>query len=149
MGENKLPQISPSTNLKKHIRDVVSSAYENARVGLGNDEYAYVRKRIHAKLRSLEASGTAWVRDMGRHGAALYALYIDYARGNLELTLLVAEASVAALFYLVNPYDVIPDHVPGDGYLDDAHVMNLAVRIVESQHPGLFQKYLNQIDTGL
>ena len=30
----------------------------------------------------------------------------------------------AALIYLVNPNDAVPDYLPGVGYLDDAAVMN-------------------------
>ena len=35
---------------------------------------------------------------------------------------------VAAIVYLVNPLDVIPDALPALGYLDDATVVALAVR---------------------
>src|SRR5689334_12576043 len=35
---------------------------------------------------------------------------------------------VAAIVYLVNPLDVIPDALPALGYLDDATVVSLAVR---------------------
>jgi uncharacterized membrane protein YkvA (DUF1232 family) len=35
---------------------------------------------------------------------------------------------VAAIIYLVNPLDVIPDALPALGYLDDATVVSLAVR---------------------
>lgn len=42
-----------------------------------------------------------------------------------ESTLVVM---VAAIVYLVNPLDVIPDALPALGYLDDATVVALAVR---------------------
>ena len=35
---------------------------------------------------------------------------------------------VAAVVYLVNPLDFIPDALPALGYLDDATVVSLAVR---------------------
>src|SRR5690242_8899231 len=35
---------------------------------------------------------------------------------------------VAAIVYLVNPLDVIPDALPALGYLDDATVVSLAIR---------------------
>ena len=52
-----------------------------------------------------------------------------YAEGKYpevpESTLVVI---VAAIVYLVNPLDVIPDALPALGYLDDATVVSLAVR---------------------
>lgn len=33
----------------------------------------------------------------------------------------------AALIYLVNPNDAVPDYLPGVGYLDDAAVMNFVL----------------------
>ena len=52
-----------------------------------------------------------------------------YSRGEYrnvtESTLVVI---VAAIIYLVNPLDLIPDAIPGLGFLDDATVLALAVR---------------------
>ena len=42
-----------------------------------------------------------------------------------ESTLVVI---IAAIIYVVNPLDVIPDALPALGYLDDATVIALAVR---------------------
>ena len=42
-----------------------------------------------------------------------------------ESTLVVI---IAAIIYIVNPLDVIPDELPALGYLDDATVLALAVR---------------------
>ena len=35
---------------------------------------------------------------------------------------------IAAIIYVVNPFDMIPDWVPGLGLLDDAFVLALAIR---------------------
>src|SRR5437870_4707520 len=52
-----------------------------------------------------------------------------YSQGNYrdvaENTLVVI---IAAIIYVVNPLDVIPDAMPALGYLDDAAVLALAVR---------------------
>lgn len=48
----------------------------------------------------------------------------DY-RGVPESTLVVI---VAAIIYVVNPFDVIPDAIPAIGFLDDATILALALQ---------------------
>jgi uncharacterized membrane protein YkvA (DUF1232 family) len=55
----------------------------------------------------------------------IQAYYRSQYRGVSESTLVVI---VAAIIYVVNPLDVIPDAMPALGYLDDATVLALAVR---------------------
>lgn len=38
------------------------------------------------------------------------------------------EIILSALFYLCLIEDVIPDYIPGEGFLDDVHVMNLCLK---------------------
>ena len=60
---------------------------------------------------------------------AMLRLIRAYAEGQYpevsESTLVVI---IAAIIYLVNPLDVIPDALPALGFLDDATVIALAVR---------------------
>ena len=60
---------------------------------------------------------------------AMLRLIRAYAEGTYvgasESTLVVV---IAAIIYVVNPLDVIPDALPALGYLDDATVIALAVR---------------------
>ena len=46
---------------------------------------------------------------------------------------------VFALLYVLNPLDIIPDFIPGFGYVDDASVLALALRFIESD----LHKYLD------
>jgi len=60
---------------------------------------------------------------------AMLRLIHAYSQGNYrdvpESTLVVI---IAAIIYVLNPLDVIPDALPALGYLDDATVLALAVR---------------------
>jgi len=39
-------------------------------------------------------------------------------------------AAIGAMIYLVNPFDAVPDFVPGLGYLDDAAVIGAVVAFI-------------------
>ncbi len=55
-------------------------------------------------------------------------------------------AIVGTLAYVLCPFDMIPDYIPGIGYLDDAGVLALCLKLVK---PDL-DKYQNFINgTGL
>lgn len=55
----------------------------------------------------------------------------DYVKGNYrDVPLASIITLTAAIAYLVSPIDLIPDFIPGIGYLDDAFVINLALQAV-------------------
>lgn len=41
-------------------------------------------------------------------------------------------AIISALIYVISPADLIPDNIPGIGYLDDAAVVAVCWNLVES-----------------
>lgn len=48
-------------------------------------------------------------------------------------------AIVAAILYLVNPLDVIPDFIPGVGYLDDAAILTWVLEMIADDLEGFRQ----------
>ncbi|MFP4476872.1 MAG: YkvA family protein [Desulfatibacillaceae bacterium] len=58
----------------------------------------------------------------------------DYWRGEYRrIPWWALSALVFALLYVVNPFDLIPDAIPGIGLLDDALVMGIALRMVQEE----------------
>jgi uncharacterized membrane protein YkvA (DUF1232 family)/DNA-binding XRE family transcriptional regulator len=45
-----------------------------------------------------------------------------------------------ALFYLINPFDLIPDYIPVFGYMDDFFILGLAAAYYVKRFPYLFGK---------
>ncbi|HVC09134.1 MAG TPA: YkvA family protein [Elusimicrobiota bacterium] len=51
-----------------------------------------------------------------------------------ELTLADKLVAYGALFYLITPFDLIPDTIPGIGYLDDFAILSLALLYYERRY---------------
>jgi len=39
----------------------------------------------------------------------------------------------AAIFYFINPFDIIPDFTPGIGYVDDLFVLTTCLKTIPKQ----------------
>ena len=118
---------NPLSDFKKRMDAEFATAVVSAKTYVGNP----------ARLRALFDEAVTEAASMPREpfGEAwpyfntMLRLIRAYSEGRYpevpESTLIVI---VAAIVYLVNPLDVIPDALPALGYLDDATVVSLAVR---------------------
>ncbi len=67
-------------------------------------------------------------------GKVLLSMIRDYMAGRYrEVPYWAIGAVSLALLYVLNPLDVIPDVIPGFGYLDDATVLAFCVKLVEKE----------------
>ena len=68
----------------------------------------------------------------------LISLLQDYRRGNYEgIPWSSIAAVIVSLLYLLNPFDIIPDMIPGIGLLDDAAMMGVCLSMINAD----FQRY--------
>jgi uncharacterized membrane protein YkvA (DUF1232 family) len=71
--------------------------------------------------------------DLADDVTTLVAMVKDYAAGNYrEVPQKTVLAAAAALFYILNPFDLIPDLVPALGLMDDAAVLTMVVKAIQS-----------------
>jgi uncharacterized membrane protein YkvA (DUF1232 family) len=104
-----------------------------ARAILDAKSYATDPERLHALFE--KAAGKAAsipkepFKDTWAYFQAMLRLVRAYSRGEYRAIPESALLSIiAALNYLVNPFDLIPDEIPFLGFLDDATVMTFAVQ---------------------
>ncbi len=62
----------------------------------------------------------------------LFSLLKDFLSGEYrEVPWLTVAAAAAALLYILNPFDVIPDFIPVIGQVDDALVVSVCLYLIE------------------
>lgn len=63
----------------------------------------------------------------------LFSLVKDYYQGNYRnIPYKTISAAVVGLLYVINPIDIIPDFLPFIGQVDDALVLGLCLKLIET-----------------
>ncbi|KAA1174398.1 DUF1232 domain-containing protein [Marinobacter salinexigens] len=80
-----------------------------------------------------KVKGSGKLRRFGADIRLMFSMIRDYWYGNYRSVPWKTIAAVAgALIYVLNPLDVIPDLILGFGFLDDASVVALCLKVVEA-----------------
>lgn len=133
----KKSKVNLSHKQKKEIKE----AYIHAISEAGNDEFEYVKKKFNATNSILENSSIQWDRKLSEACTILYQILVKNKDGEISLSSDAEKHIIAALFYFVEPYDVICDYTPGIGYLDDAYVVSLCVGYLKKKESKLFNEF--------
>lgn len=111
--------------------------------------------KIKTKDFNKVTEGASKIIDMVRNNRALMnliddvktllALVKDYLKGNYkDVPYKTMAAVVFALIYLLNPFDLVPDFIPGLGYIDDAAVIMFVVKYV-SDDIAKYRRWKNHV----
>ena len=108
--------------------EVIRKGYKKARKVMESDDKVEVMlQRLENRLKNIPKVGTI-LADV----PCLIALVRNYIRK--EYTQIPAKsviAIVSTLIYLLTPVDLIPDAIPGIGYIDDAAVLAACMKFVD------------------
>ncbi len=80
------------------------------------------------------------LRKFAEIGKIMFAMLKDIKNGRYhEVPWFTIASMTLALLYVLNPLDIIPDFIPGVGYIDDLAVLSIAMGWVETD----LHKYLD------
>ncbi len=129
LGGRRVPRIrgafiEPPLDLGAATKRAVLDQFGGAVESVGRPEAIYVAERLPKVLERMKKQA-GWFGDMAQVAEFLMAYASCFGgSGDPDRCFRIA---VAALFYLCDPFDIVPDHTPGTGYIDDALVLNQAL----------------------
>ena len=95
-------------------------------------------RNLEAKVKRLDPKR---YRGFIENISSLFGMLSDYWTGNYSaMPWTVVAAIIFALLYFLNPADLIPDIIPGLGYIDDASVVGIVVASIE-HHIGAYRHW--------
>ena len=101
-------------------RAEIKQAYQATVECAGEEHLQYISSTLPAVLKRLNKADEDWLVSM--------AIVANQLASLIETDSAVPNSArrqiVGALYYLCDPFEVIPDYVPGRGYADDALVLN-------------------------
>jgi uncharacterized membrane protein YkvA (DUF1232 family) len=143
MREDKILKLPG--HLDEALKKLIERSFNNAIENISDSEVLYIESSIDNKIKATRSTGLDWVIDLTVICKCIFGLIEEY-RGNRQV---ISEETYkcigAALFYFINPYDIIPDHEPGIGYLDDYYVVILCLCSICEQDRKLILSKLERL----
>lgn len=83
---------------------------------------------VNKKLRQLRSLSALW-----QHRKQLFRMFREMYKGTYKASLLTMIALVAAVIYVVWPFDLVPDIIPIVGWIDDGFVIYFLLKRLLSE----------------
>ena len=130
-----------SRDLKNEIKDEFEKKLNEVR----ESGAVCTADRLEKVCGVLKGEKATWLQDSAKIAVCLHEMVEE--RGSFEggfrpVPETAKDYAKAALNYLVDPFDIIPDYEPTMGFIDDAEVLNHALKWLERNHRGLYSQVL-------
>jgi len=133
----KLP-VKIDRETKKFIEQSFFSAAEE----MDEEEFNYINRKINQKLEVAKKATISWVSELSSYYNVLYEAFVKDDHKSSEATKLIG----AALFYFINPFDIIPDDTPDIGYVDDFFVLITCLKSLAESDREIVKRYFDKTE---
>ena len=130
--EFNVSDISPEERAQREAEACAS--FEGSIGHIGDDEVEAAAETGEVKVSKLERSIPEVLRAIWKEIRLLIGLLRDYRSGAYrEVSFRVIAVAAAAVLYFVSPFDVMPDFIPGLGYVDDSAVLLMCLKMLREE----------------
>ncbi|RQV97489.1 DUF1232 domain-containing protein [bacterium] len=128
----------------------MENRFKNIKKDVSEVDVQYAIDKAGEVSKKLLKSGTKWVKLLGMQVKLLWEMLKDVWYGKFKAPWGTVAAITATLLYVVMPFDIIPDFIPGIGLIDDMLVVTLCISMIriDLRRYANFRK-LNLADYGL
>jgi len=135
--------IRPSIELDPRLRRFIHERFDKSLETIDTFDVERIQKRLPAIVRGLRSRRVLWQMDLANYAESILAIVIDRDPG--EVDEIVWRASYAALYYLCDPFDTVPDYAPGIGFVDDALVINRCLAVIRKRDETAFREICERV----
>jgi len=124
----------------KH-KEIIKKSFIKTCTEAGDAEFDYIENKIFKKIIIVETMKEHWIPELLRAYKTVYEIFRDHRNNAHRLSDKTFQLAGAALFYFINPYDLIFDITAQPGFLDDIYVLMLCGEMIEDENDKkLFQE---------
>jgi len=140
----KIMRIKLPIKLDKKVKDIIEKVFFESIKHMEKEECDYVSSRIGKKIKATARARTIWITQL----SSFYSVLFEACEHHNKKSLLSDNAYsliCAALLYFIDPFDIIPDHTLGTGYVDDFYVLQLCLGKIKGKDADILNKFFEKI----
>jgi uncharacterized membrane protein YkvA (DUF1232 family) len=115
----------------RQVRERLVRIFEQGRRSADQGRIRKAFSRAGRMIKDLERKGIPeGLRKIWEDVMDIYGMLRDSITGRYEVPFRSLAAIAVTLLYLANPFDLIPDFIPGIGFIDDVFIVTLCVKFI-------------------